>query len=287
MRALRRSPIKSDPVAARRRRTPVVSFIILGVLLLCAVAAPLLAPHNPTDIDIRFARLAPGENWSYPLGTDLLGRDVLSRLIFGARTSVVVAFLGLAGSAVVGTVVGTVAGYFGGAVDTVLMRIVDIGLSFPTILAALLIAVFMGIGMPTLIVAVTVTMWAKFARMIRGDVLAVRRADFVLLAQIGGVRAPRIMVRHILPNVVGTFTVVSSVLLGQVILLEASLSFLGLGLPPGAAAWGVMVAEGQAYLTEVWWLSFFPGCAITGVVLATNLVGDWLRESLDPEVQVL
>lgn len=249
---------------------------------MCAALAPFLAPHSPTQIDILHARIPPGETGTYLLGTDTLGRDILSRLIYGARSSVFVALIALGSSAAVGTMVGLISGYFGGRLDAILMRIVDTALAFPTILAALVIAVFMGVGVITIVVAVTVTMWAQFARMVRGDVLVVKGRDFVTLARIAGVGTPTIMARHILPNVANTLMVVSSLLVGQVILLEAGLSFLGLGLPPGAPAWGIMVAEGRAFLTEMWWLSLFPGLAITLVVTAMNLLGDWLRDTMDP-----
>jgi peptide/nickel transport system permease protein len=255
--------------------------------MICAVFAPWLAPHNPTEINILKARIPPGETSTYLLGTDMLGRDVLSRLIFGARSSVIIALIGLGTTAVIGTTIGIISGYFGGRVDLILMRVVDMALAFPTILAALVIAVFLGVGLPTIIIAVIATMWAKFARMVRGDVLSVQSRDFVTLAKIAGVGAPTIMVRHILPNVTNTLMVVTSLLLGQVILLEASLSFLGLGLPPGAAAWGIMVSEGRSVLVEAWWLSLFPGLAITVVVISMNLLGDWLRDALDPRLQLL
>jgi peptide/nickel transport system permease protein len=259
---------------------------VLAIVLICALFAPYLTPYSPTDIDLRSAKLPPGSP-GHPLGTDTLGRDVLTRMIYGARTSVFIALIGLGTGATLGTLLGILSGYVGGRVDAVLMRGVDIGLAFPSILAALVIAMFIGIGIPTVILAVAVTMWAKFARMIRGNVIEVEGRDFVTLAKIAGVRAPVIIGRHIFPNVLNTLMVVASLLLGEVILLEAALSFLGLGLPPGAPAWGIMVAEGRALLTTVWWLSLFPGLAITIVVLAMNVLGDWLRDALDPRLRQL
>lgn len=271
----------------RPRSGPWFALVVLGLLLASAAFAPWLAPHSPTDINVLDARLAPGTSAEYLLGTDLLGRDILSRLIYGAQTSVVIALIGLGTTAVIGTIIGMIAGYYRGSVDAILVRVIDIGLSFPTILAALVIAVFMGVGLATILVAVIVTTWAKFARMVRGDVISVQGRDYVTLARIAGVSAPRIMIRHILPNVTNTLMVVSSLLLGQVILMEASLSFLGLGLPPGAPAWGIMVSEGRAVLIDAWWLALFPGLAITLVVMAMNALGDWLRDALDPGLQVL
>jgi peptide/nickel transport system permease protein len=271
----------------RSRSLPWFSLAVLAVVLVCAAFAPLLTSHSPTEIDLRNAKLPPGGPSDHLLGTDTLGRDVLARLIYGARTSVFIALIGLGSSAIVGTLLGVLSGYFGGRLDAFLMRVVDIGLAFPSILAALVIAMFMGVGILTVLLAVTVTMWAKFARMIRGSVLEVQGRDFVTLAKIAGVSTPTIIWRHIMPNVVNTLMVVASLLLGEVILLEAALSFLGLGLPPGAPAWGIMVAEGRALLTTVWWLSLFPGVAITIVVLAMNVLGDWLRDALDPRLRQL
>jgi peptide/nickel transport system permease protein len=275
----------ADAWSIRKRQLPWFSLGILGALIACAVFAPWLAPHDPAAPDILHKAMPPGQALEHPLGTDTLGRDILSRLIFGARTSVVVGVLALFLSAFLGTLIGLVAGYSGGRIDVLLMRITDVGLSFPTILFALVLAVFLGVGVVTLIVAVTTTMWARFARMIRGEVLSVRGRDFVTLAKIAGVGTPTILWRHILPNVVNTLLVTASLLMAQVILMEASLGFLGLGLPPGAAAWGVMVAEGREVLNSMWWLSLFPGVAITLVVVSLNLFGDWLRDTLDPRLR--
>lgn len=267
----------------RFRGLPKIPLAIIVVLLFCALFAPWLAPHSPTEPDMANSLMPPFENMAYPFGTDTLGRDILSRLIFGARSSVIIAFLALGVSAVIGTLLGLISGYFGGRTDTVIMRFVDIGLAFPAMLVALILTVFLGVGQATVIVAVAATMWAKFARMIRGDAMAVRNRDFVTLARIAGVSTPRIVARHILPNVLNTLLVVSSLLIGEVILLEASLSFLGLGLPPGAPAWGIMVSEGRALLTDAWWISLIPGLAIVLVVVALNLIGDWLQSALAPK----
>lgn len=274
-------------VHVRRTNLPWFPIVVLATLLASAVFAPFLAPHSPTYIDILNARIPPFETGTHPLGTDSLGRDVASRLIFGAQSSVFIVFVALGSAAAVGTLLGLVAGYYGGRLGAILMRVVDLGLAFPPILAALVIAAFMGVGIVTVVVAVTATMWAKFARMIRADVLSVRGRDFVTMAKIAGVSAPMIIIRHIIPNVANRLIVVSSLLVGEVILMEAALSFLGLGLPPGAPAWGIMVSEGRALLTDAWWLALFPGLAITLVVVASNLLGDWLRDVLDPRVRQL
>lgn len=269
----------------KEHKLPWIPVVVLTVLVICAIFAPLLAPHDPKDINILDKRIAPGETLKFPLGTDFLGRDVLSRLIFGARTSVLISLSALGTGVLVGTVLGIVAGYMGGRVDAVISRFADAALGFPSILVALLIVAFLGVGIGNIILAVALTVWARFTRMIRGDVLSVKQSDFVILAKIAGLDTPTIMWRHIFPNVVNTLLVLTSLQVGQVILLEASLSFLGLGLPPGAPAWGIMVAEGRELILDMWWLSLFPGLAITVVVLAFNFFGDWLRDYLDPKLR--
>jgi peptide/nickel transport system permease protein len=270
-----------------RLRLPWISLSIVAILLVCAVFAPLLAPNDPTRLNMLDAKLAPGDSLSHPLGTDVMGRDMLSRLIYGARTSVLISLAALGTGAVVGTMVGLISGFRGGWVDALTMRAADAALGFPTILVAMIIVVLMGAGIENIILAVALTVWARFARMVRGDVLGIREMDFVTLAKIAGVSTPAIIWRHIFPNTVNTLMVITSLQVGQVILLEASLSFLGLGLPPGAPAWGIMVAEGRTVILDVWWLSLLPGLAITAVVLAFNFFGDWMRDTLDPKLRRL
>jgi len=271
----------------RQMKLPWIPIVIKVVLVICAVFAPLLAPHDPLEIDLLNSRMAPGEDWSYPLGTDIMGRDMLSRMIYGAQTAAKISMLALVVGMVVGTFLGLWAGYQGGWLDTTIMRFADAALGFPTILAALIVVVILGSGIEAIVLAMFITVWARFARMIRGDVLAVKDQDFVTLARITGVSTPVIIWRHIFPNTVNTLMVVTSILVGQVILLEAALSFLGLGLEPGAAAWGIMVAEGRTVILQMWWLALFPGVAITILVLALNFFGDWLRDSLDPKLRRL
>jgi peptide/nickel transport system permease protein len=255
------------------------------ILLVCSIFAPLLAPHDPTLISMLDAKLAPGDNPAYPLGTDIMGRDMLSRLIYGARTSVFISLVALGTGAFVGTVLGLVAGFRAGRFDALTMRAADAALGFPTILAAMIIVTLLGAGIENIILAVVATVWARFARMIRGDVLAIKELDFVTFAKIAGVSTPIIIARHIFPSTINTLMVITSLQVGQVILLEASLSFLGLGLPPGDPAWGIMVAEGRSVILDVWWLSLLPGLAITVVVLAFNFFGDWMRDTLDPKLR--
>lgn len=267
------------------KRLPWIPISVLLILLICAAFAQWLAPHDPESLNVLNSKLAPFANSSHILGTDVLGRDMVSRLIYGARTTVQISVVALTLGAVIGTVVGLVSGYWGGWADAILMRITDAALGFPTILLALVVVVIMDPGPPAIILAVLLTVWARFARMIRGDVLTVKGYDFVTLAKITGVKPPVILWRHIFPNVANTLMVITSLMVGQIILLEAALSFLGLGLSPGAPAWGIMVAEGQEVILDVWWLSLFPGLAITIVVLAFNFFGDWLRDYMDPKLR--
>jgi len=221
------------------------------------------------------------------LGTDVFGRDVLSRLLYGARVSMIVSASALLVGGGVGLVIGIVSGYFGGRVDSLLMRLVDAALAFPAILFALLLAVSMGQGLRTIIIAISLLLWARFARVVRGEVLAIKQRDYIALARVHGCSAARIMVFHILPNVMNTFTVLLTLYVGVVIVAEASLSFLGAGVPPPTPSWGLMVAEGRGKITSAWWISLIPGIAITLVVLAFNLFGDWLRDRLDPKLRQL
>ncbi|HEU0020190.1 MAG TPA: ABC transporter permease [Dehalococcoidia bacterium] len=281
----RRSSVADWRGRVRRLKLPWVAIFILTVMLVCAGFAPWLAPHDPTDKDILNNRIAPGVTLEYPLGTDVLGRDILSRLIYGARTTVFISLVALGTGAAVGTVLGLMSGYLGGWTDAIIMRVADAAMGFPTILVAMVIVVILGQGTENIIIAITVTVWARFSRMIRGDVMTVKNNDYVILSQIIGVATPVIILRHVFPNVVNTLMVITSLQVGQVILLEASLSFLGLGLAPGAPAWGIMVAEGRNVILDLWWLSLFPGVAITIVVMAFNFAGDWLRDTLDPKLR--
>jgi len=283
---------------SRQLKLPWISLAIVSMLCVFAAFAELLSPHDPVEISMLEARMSPaitgafqGQSedsnwsWSHPLGTDVMGRDMLSRLIYGARTSVFISLVALSTGMVAGTILGLVAGYKGGWADSLIMRAADAALGFPTILVAMIIFVVAGQGIQSIVFAVMLTVWARFARMIRGDVLSIKELDFITLARIAGVSAPVIIARHVFPNIVNTLMVITSLQIGQVILLEASLSFLGLGLPPGEPAWGIMVAEGRTVILDVWWLSLFPGVAITVVVLAFNFFGDWLRDTLDPKLR--
>ena len=270
---------------ARNLRLPWLPIAIMTILLFCAAFAPFVAPYDPTLISMLDAKVAPLEDWNHPLGTDIMGRDMLSRLIYGARTSVIISLIAMGTGVVVGTLLGLISGYQGGWLDIIIMRAADAFMGFPTILVAMILVVIMGAGIENIIIAVVVTVWARYARMIRAEVLSIKELDFITLAKIAGVSSPVIVARHVFPNAVNTLMVLSSLQVGQVILLEASLSFLGLGLPVGAPAWGIMVAEGRTVILNIWWLSLFPGLAITIVVLAFNFFGDWLRDTLDPKMR--
>ncbi len=272
----------------RGMRVPWIPVVVLLVLLVCALFAPWLAPYDPQEPDVLkgVQRIAPFESRENPLGVDLLGRDILSRLVYGARISAFISLISLGFGALVGTALGVASGYLGGKIDAILMRVCDGVMGFPTILLALIIvAIQGGAGIQNVVIAIMATVWARFARQVRGEVLSIKERDFVTLAVVAGVPSHVIMWRHIFPNVVNTVLVIISLLVGQTILLEASLSFLGVGVPPGEPAWGIMVSEGRNNLLDLWWLSLMPGLAITIVVMALNLFGDWLRDTLDPRLR--
>ena len=273
------------------RSTPWLCILVIATMVFMAVFAPLLAPYSPIDQTLRDKLLPPfwleGGSFKYVLGTDAFGRDILSRLIYGARISLLVAILALTAGGGVGLVIGIVAGYLGGVVESILMRLVDAAFTFPAILFALLLAVTLGQGLGTLVIAISLLLWASFARVIRGEVLALKQRDFVALAKVRGCSEPRIMLTHILPNVLNTFMVLVTLNIGVVVIAEASLSFLGAGIPPPTPTWGLMVSEGRGRIADAWWVSLIPGLAITALVLSVNVFGDWLRDSLDPRLRQL
>jgi peptide/nickel transport system permease protein len=286
-------PGAEAPVAdrARRRRVPVVSLTIVVIFVLVALMAPLLSPSDPYEQSLRLRFRPPvweeRGSWAHPLGTDRLGRDMLTRIIYGSRVSLAVGALAVLLAASVGAAVGLVAGYYGGRVDATLMRITDATLSFPTILLALILAVTVGPSFTNVVIAIAVILWARYARVIRGQVLTLMTLDFIAQARIAGAGAWRIITRHLLPNTLNTLVVLVTLQVGYVIIVEASLSFLGAGIPPPTPAWGSMIAEGREFVTSAWWASAIPGLAILAVVLAFNLLGDWLRDTLDPKLRQL
>lgn len=273
------------------RNLPWIPLTIISVMLFMGIFAPFLTSYSPIDQSLPDKLLPPfweeGGSIKHLFGTDIFGRDVLTRLYHGARVSLIVTALALLVGGGVGLLIGIVSGYVGGRLDSLLMRIVDAALAFPTILFALLLAVTMGQGLRTIIIAISLLLWARFARVVRGEVLAVKERDYVALAKVHGCSSARIMATHILPNVLNTFMVLLTLHVGVVIVAEASLSFLGAGIPPPTPSWGLMVAEGRGKISSAWWLSLIPGVAITLVVLAFNLFGDWLRDRLDPKLRQL
>lgn len=271
------------------RRLPIPQLLVISLFVIMALFGEWLAPNDPYETSLR-ARLLPpvwmeGGDARYFLGTDRLGRDVLSRIIVGARPAFNVALAALVFGSVLGSFIGMIAGFLGGWVDAIVMRFADGTMAFPLILAALLLAAVIGPGGYTVVIAACIVLWARFARLIRSEVLSVKERDFVKLARITGASNWRIMIAHILPNVLNSVVVLLTLQLGFVIILEATLSFLGAGIPPPTPTWGQMVADGRDYLETAWWLSVFPGLAIAVVVLSFNLLGDWLRDYTDPRLR--
>ena len=272
------------------RRLPLVPLFILTFLLVIpAVFATVVAPHDPLKGSLSKRLRAPvwqeGGSIEYPLGTDKLGRDILSRIIYGARVSLAVSAVAIFVGGIVGTSLGLISGYFGGRVDGLLMRLVDISLSLPTILLALVLVAAVGPSFGTVITVLVILLWARYARLVRGETLSIKERDFIARARVAGASHTRIMARYILPNVVNSLIVLATLQVGYVILLESALSFLGAGLPRPTPAWGLMVADGRELIVSAWWVSMFPGLAIMLTVLALNLLGDWLRDRLDPKLR--
>ena len=345
------TPAVAEPGPLRRflsevRRYPLAPLAVVSIMLVIpAIFANVIAPHDPLDGDLRVRLLPPawvegesevrdvvaqidpsrsvtevmagnaarmvrngqamlldgaaeavpgtriavvskpGGSWEYPLGTDKVGRDILSRIIYGSRISVIVAVISILFGGLIGTTLGVAAGYFGRWLDILVMRAVDISLSIPVILLALVLVTALGASFGTLITVLVLLLWAHYARMSRGETLSVRVQDFVARSRVAGSSHPRIMARHIFPNVFNSLVVLATLQVGFVIILESTLSFLGAGIPRPTPAWGLMVADGRELVTSEsgWWVSLFPGLAIMLTVLSMNLLGDWLRDRLDPK----
>ena len=276
-------------IARGLRRAPAIPLAIIGLILFTATFAPFLTPYSTTKPSLA-ERLTPPVwdaegSWDHPLGTDALGRDMATRLMFGGRVSMLVAVLTLILGGGIGTAIGLFAGYYGGRLDAVLMRIADSTLAFPIILFAILLVVTLGASMANVVIAIALVLWARYARVIRGEVLALRERDFIARARVSGCSDLRILLVHLFPNTANTLLVLLTLQVGWVIIVEASLSFLGAGIPPPTPAWGAMVADGREYVDTAWWVSAFPGVAIMLTVIAFNLVGDWLRDALDPKLR--
>jgi peptide/nickel transport system permease protein len=284
---LRMSPLKRFVLG--RRWFLLIPLTIITAIVATAVLAEWLTSYSPTEISLA-NRLRPpfwekGGSLAHPLGTDPMGRDLLTRMIYGARVSLVVAVLALLVGGGVGAALGLIAGYYGGRLDAFVMRVADTTMAFPIILFAILFVVVIGGSLVTTVFAVSLVLWARYARVIRGEVLSLRERDFVAQARIAGCSSTRIIVVHLFPNILNTLVVLLSLQVGWVIIVEASLSFLGAGIPPPTPTWGSMIAEGRDYIATAWWVSFFPGLAILATVLSFNLFGDWLRDALDPKLR--
>ena len=272
------------------RRYPVVPALIILVLAVAAVFAPLLTSHDPLRAENYDDNEIPpfwyGEGSSkYILGTDYLGRDVLTRMIHGTRISLLVAFAVLGIGGIIGTAIGLVSGYFGGTVDEIIMRFVDLTLAVPFILVALVFGIVLDVSLNTVVILLVMFFWNGFARQVRAETLQLKTTDYVALAKVAGSSPVRIMYTHILPGVFSTVIVIATLTVGVVILVESILSFLGVGVPAPTPTWGAMIADGRNYLATGWWMAFFPGLAILFTVLAFNFLGDWLRDTLDPRLR--
>jgi len=259
------------------------------IVIIVAVTAPWIAPRSYYEMTLPHKLRPPfwqqGGSLKYPLGTDSLGRDILSRMIGGARISLVASMLSILIGAVVGISIGVFSAYRGGVVDAVLMRVCDGFLSFPMILLALILAIATGPSMRTVVLAIGLVVWARYARVIRSEALSLKERDFVAYARMVRCSELRVLMRHLLPNLMGSILVLATLQVGWAIVVEASLSFIGAGIPPPQPSWGSMVAAGREYIGMAWWLTFFPGMAIAITVLSFNFLGDWLRDHLDPKLR--
>ena len=279
----------SRGVRARLGGLPLFSLVVLALLIVAAVFAPLLTPYSPTEGELGDRLVPPvwqaGGSPAHVLGTDRQGRDIMARIIYGTRVSLGVSLLAIVVAGGMGVAIGLAAGYFGGWVDAVLMRLTDVALSLPTILIALVLAVVLGPGFGNVIAVIGLVLWPRYARQVRGEARSLMQQEFVALARIAGCSPLRIMFVHLLPNLVPSLLVLATLQVGDVIIFESTLSFLGVGLPPPLPAWGLMVADGRTLITSAWWVAVLPGLAIMATVLGMNLLGDWTRDRLDPKLR--
>ena len=273
------------------RRYPIIPMMVIGLLVITAIFGPWMEPHDPIRADVLKRHIPPswmeGGDTKFILGTDALGRDVLSRIIGGASVTLLVVTASVTTGVVVGTGLGLVTGYFGGFVDDVVMRIVDAWGILPQLLIIIIIVLTFGQGLFVLICVLAMLSWTGAVRLVRAETLSLRSRDYVLLAQIAGASNTRIIFRHILPGVINMVIVTATLGTGTIILTEASLSFLGAGIPPPDPTWGKMVGDERMYVGQAWWTSFFPGIAIAMVVMSGNFLGDWMRDRFDPTLRQL
>ncbi len=283
------TPAPRARLAGRRARAPIFAGTIVVLTLAIGIFADRLVLHDPLAINPAKGQLPPAfleeGTWEHPLGTDRKGRDILSRVVLGTRVSLLVAVSAIVGGGAFGTALGFVAGYRGGWLEAAIMRVTDAFLAFPGILVALVLTVTVGASARVVVAVLALILWPRYSRQVRGEVLYWKAQEFVLGARALGAPGSRIVLRHILPNVVNTIVVLSTLQLGWAIVVEASLSYLGAGIPPPTPSWGSMVAEGQNFIATAWWISVCPGVAIMLVVLSLNLLGDWLRDRLDPKLR--
>ena len=291
MLAPRQSELKRIVSAFLLSKIATLGALIFALFLLIAILAPILAPHDPALQDLK-RRLAPPiglgmekASLEYPLGNDNLGRDILSRLLVGSRVSLVVGISTILLASSVGSLIGAVAGFYRGLLDNVVMRIVDIWMAFPSLLLAIAFGAALGPGLFNLVLALSLTIWVVYCRVVRAEVLSIRERDYVLAARAMGASDLRIILRHVLPNVLAPILVISTLQMGVVIISEASLNFLGVGVQSTVPTWGGMLADGREFMRDAWWLATFPGLAISIVVLGVNLLGDGLRDALDPRLR--
>jgi peptide/nickel transport system permease protein len=263
----------------------VLGLLIASLVMLAAVAAPLVVAHDPLQSDIALGLKPPGTP-GHPLGTDQLGRDLLARVLHGARLALFIGVCTVLVTAVVGGLLGLVAGFVERWPSAVLMRIADVQLSFPFILLALTINAIVGLGLRNIILSLSAAGWVVYARVVRGEVLSVKQRDFVHAAAALGVSRVRLLFRHVLPNVAPSIIVVASLQFSQFIVAEAAISFLGFGVQPPTPAWGSMLSESRDFMVVAWWLALFPGAALALTALGVNLLGDWLRDTMDPKLRV-
>ncbi|MCO5221563.1 MAG: ABC transporter permease [Thermomicrobiales bacterium] len=286
-----RSVSRWQQVRRRLNGRAYIGGTLVAIAILAAVFAPLLAPADPEYADITI-RLKPpawqsGGSTTYLLGTDALGRDLLSRIIYGARTSLMISVTAVILAALIGVTLGLIAGYYGGTIDLVVMRMVDIMFAFPFLLLAITWMAIFSPGQRNVIAILVLTGWATFARLTRGQVLTMKEREYVIAARVLGASNDRLIRRHVLPNLIPTIIVIGTMTLAQFILAEAALSFLGLGVPPQTPTWGGLVNEGRDYITQAWWIETFPGIAIVLTVSGIGLLGDWMRDVLDPRLRSL
>lgn len=281
-----RKPIKLFFSALGKSPIGLIGTIIVSFVIIIAIIGPLISPHNPVDSNLRARFEPPGfsdETGIYLLGTDQLGRDIFSRIIAGSRVSVLVGVISVLISGTIGIFYGLVSGFVGGWIDSLMMRIVDGILTIPFIILVVAISGIIGAGLTTLIIILGLTGWVTYARVIRAEVLKVRKMEYIVAAYSMGQYKIKIMLIHVLPNVISTGIVLAAIQVGVTILAESSLSFLGLGVKSPTVTWGLMLADGRQYINSAWWMTTFPGIAITITVLGVVFLGDWLRDLLDPK----